>query len=156
MRNKKEYTVTAEGRDKGKIFVITEMHAVKGEDWAIRAIRLAQKGGADVPGGLNAGIAGIAAIGILAILQGGEIDELRPLFREMLSCVELMTDRAKMHTRPIIVDSEDDENNDIQEIKTLLLLRKEWLDLHLDFSIADALSKLTSGTASADSSTTRT
>lgn len=149
MRNKKTYKVAAQNRDKGKVFLITEMSAADGEDWALRALRLAQRSGADVPGGLNAGMAGIAAMGILTVLQGGEVEELRPLFKEMMGCVQIMTDEAKSFSRPLVEYAEDDDNNDIQEISTRVLLRKEWLDLHLDFSIADALSQWTSTTTPA-------
>jgi hypothetical protein len=148
MRNKKTLTIAAKNRDQGKTFLITELPAALGEDWAIRALRLAQRSGADIPGGLSSGMAGVAALGILAVLEGTDnINELRPLFKEMMACVQIMTDLKTQFTRPLVEDAADDDNNDIQEISTRVLLRKEWLDLHLDFSIADALSELTKKTA---------
>jgi len=147
-RKTKEITITAQGsRDKGKTFVIKELPAAEGEDWAMRALRLAQRSGADIPGGVQAGMAGIAAIGILTVLEGSSnIDELRPLFADMMRCVKILTDRATYNLRPLI---EDGINDDIEEIGTRILLRKEWLNLHLDFSIADALSQLAAQTTSA-------
>lgn len=149
-RKSKEITITTDGsRDKGKTFVITELPAAAGEDWAMRALRLAQRSGADIPGGVQAGMAGIAAIGILTVLEGSSnIDELRPLFADMMACVKILTDKKTGHLRKLV---EDGVNDDIEEIGTRIALRKEWLNLHLDFSIADALSKLTSGTTSATS-----
>lgn len=159
MRNKKIVKIEGDlktNRDAGKTFVITELSSYHGEDWAIRALRLAQRAKADIPGGLNAGMAGVAAVGILAVLEGTDnFDELRPLFKEMMDCVQVMTDEKTGFTRPLIdgtADSDAKANDDIQEIKTRFLLRKEWLNLHLDFSIAEVLSKLvekTSGTTSA-------
>lgn len=150
MRRKKTYTVQSDNpnnRDKGKVFVLTELSAAQGEDWALRALRLAQRSGADIPGGLQAGMAGIAAVGILTVLGGADdVEELRPLFKEMMGCVEIMTDHKTQFTRPLV---DDGVNADIEEIGTRVVLRKEWLDLHLDFSIADALLKLTSKTSSA-------
>jgi hypothetical protein len=140
-RKIKEVTVSDKGsRDFNKTFIITEMPAAQGEDWAMRALRLAQRSGADIPGGVQAGMAGIAAIGILTVLEGStNIDELRPLFSEMMACVKILTDKKTGHARKL---TEDGLNDDIEEIGTRIMLRKEWLNLHLDFSIADALSKL--------------
>lgn len=146
MRRKNTYTVEAPGRDKGKVFVLTELPAWAGADWALRALRLAQRAKVDIPGGLNAGMAGVAALGILTVLQSADdFEQLRPLLKEMMDCVVVMTDPKTQFTRPLV---EDGISDDIEEIGTYFLLRKEWLDLHLDFSIADALSKLTSATTS--------
>jgi hypothetical protein len=152
-RKIKEITITAEGsRDKGKTFVITELAADLGEDWALRALRLAQRSGADIPNGVQAGMAGIAAVGILTVLSGSTSDaELRPLFDDMMACVEIVSDKKTGFRRKLVIDRAIPDNDDIQEIGTRILLRKEWLNLHLDFSIADALSKLTSKTTSAAS-----
>ena len=136
MRKVKAVTITAEGRDKGKVFVLTELPAFDGEDWALRALRLAQRSGVDIPGGVQGGMAGIAAVGILTVLSGStDIEELRPLLRDMMKDVKIVTDKKTQFTRALVAD-------DIEEIGTLLTIRKEWLNLHLDFSIADALSKL--------------
>ena len=155
-RRVKTYVVPSDdprNRDKTKTFVITEMSAFDGEDWAIRALRLAQKSGVNVPGGLNAGMQGVAAVGILALLEGSDdIDEVRELLREMMACVKIMTDQKTMFTRPLVERDKDDDNNDIQEISTRVILRREWLNLHLDFTLADALSELVAkppGTTSA-------
>lgn len=146
-RKTKEVPITLDGsRDKGKKFVITEMSAHDGEMWALKALRLAQRSGVDIPGGVQAGMAGIAAVGIMTCLGGStNFDELKPLFDEMMASVEIVTD-AKGSTRRLV---DDGLNQDIEEIGTRIAIRKEWLNLHLDFSIADALSTSISTTASA-------
>lgn len=148
-RKIKEVAVTAEGsRDRGKKFVITELPADQGEDWALRALRIAQRSGVDLPGGVQAGMAGVAAVGIMTVLSSStDIDELRPLFADMMACVEIVTDVKTGFRRKIVVDPAIPDNDDIQEIGTRILLRREWLTLHLDFSVADALSKLNSTTS---------
>lgn len=149
MRKEKDITITDEGsRDRTKTYVIRELPAAAGEDWAMRALRLAQRSGADIPGGVQAGMAGIAAIGILTVLEGSSnIDELRPLLADMMRCVKIVTDKKTRHARDI-----DEASDDIEEIRTRIVLRKEWLNLHLDFSIADALSTFVSKTTSAANS----
>lgn len=150
MRKTKAVTITADGRDKGKTFILTELPAFDGEDWALRALRLAQRSGADIPGGVQAGMAGIAAVGILTVLSGStDVDELRPLLRDMMKDVKIVTEPKTQFTRTLVAD-------DIEEISTLMEIRKEWLNLHLDFSVADALSKLNPQTTSATSQNTRT
>lgn len=155
MRKTKEVKIATEGsRDKGKTFVITEMSAYDGEMWAIRAMRIAQKSGADIPGGIQAGMAGIAAVGVLAVLEGStNFDEVKPLLDDMMRCVEIVTDKQTGFRRTIndAGSGEEAVNDDIEEIGTRFLLRREWLNLHMDFSIADALSKLISTTPSASS-----
>ena len=148
-RKTKLVTVGDEGgRDKGKIFLITELSAFDGEDWTLRALRLAQRAGTDVPGGIQGGMAAVAAIGIMTILSSAtDIDELRPLFADMMACVQIMTDPKTQHVRKLIdrgANAQGGVNEDIEESGTRLLLRKEWLDLHLNFSVAEAISTLIS------------
>ncbi len=138
MRKKKAVAITADGRDKGKVFLVTEHDVYDAEDWAINALRLAQRSGVDIPGGIQSGMSGIAAIGILTVLGSAtSMDELRPLLATMMREVKIITDQKTQFTRPLVAD-------DIEEISTLLQIRKEWLDLHLNFSAADAISNLIS------------
>ena len=140
-RKSKTITISDHGsRDRGKVFLITELPASLAEDWALRAIRLAQRAGADVPEGIQGGMAGIAAVGILTVLSGADdVDQLRPLLSEMMDCVQIVTDPKTGFARKLV---QDGVNEDIEEIRTRIMLRKEWLNVHLDFSIADALSEL--------------
>lgn len=127
-RTKLNYTVTQEGRDLGKTFVITEMSAFKGESWAMRAILAMIKSGVQLPDGYeNLGMAGVAEIGLKA-LAGVDMQTLEPLLAEMLECVTFVPDTSKPHvTRKLFVDS------DIEEILTLITLRTEVFKLHTGF-----------------------
>jgi hypothetical protein len=128
---RKEATFTAtDGRDKGRRYKITEMGARQSEEWAGRAIFTLMNCGVDIPDDmLSKGLAGLAAIGIKA-LSKVPFDAAKPLFDEMMACVEFMPDPKNASVvRPLIDD-------DTEEVSTRLKLRKAVLDLHLDFFIA--------------------
>ena len=126
-RKELRYTVSAEGRDKGKVFVLTEMSARRGHAWATRALFAVMNGGVDLGDGLiGAGFAGLAAVGIKA-LGNISVNVGAPLMDELFSCVVIMPDPSKPQvTRPLIDD-------DTEEVATLFLLQKEVLGLHIDF-----------------------
>jgi hypothetical protein len=128
---RKEATFTAtDGRDKGRRYHIVEMSSRQSEEWAGRAIFTLMNFGVDIPDDmLTKGLAGLAAIGIKA-LSKVPFEAARPLFEEMMGCVEFMPDPKNAAVlRPLIDD-------DIEEVATRLKLRKAVLDLHLDFFIA--------------------
>lgn len=126
------YTVTADGRDKGKTFLITEMGAAQGEEWGARALFTAMNCGVEVPDELlSSGLAGLAALGMKS-LNRVPYDLVKPLFDEMMGCVQIIPDRANpAFVRPLIDD-------DVEEISTRLMLRKATITLHLDFFLAAA------------------
>ena len=133
-RNTKSLTISAEGRDKGKTFLLTEMSAVRAEKWAARALLALLKSGVELPeDAAQAGLAGIAAVGIKAF---GSIDWnlAEPLLDEMMECVQFVYDPRK----PGAVRALFEE--DIEEVTTRLSVRKELLELHLGFSLAAKLS----------------
>jgi hypothetical protein len=132
MRKTLTYTVTAEGRDKGKVFLITEMPASQAEEWATRALFTAMNYGVEIPDELlSAGLAGLAALGIKSLAKV-PYEMVKPLFDEMMGCVQIVPDRANPEfVRPLIED-------DVEEIATRLMLRKATLTLHLDFFLAAA------------------
>ena len=136
MRNHKLIVIDKEGRDKGKTFKITEMPAMKAEKWATRALLALLHSGIEVPDdAANAGLAGIAAMGIAAF-AGLKWQDADPLLEEMMTCVQIIPDASNpMVVRPIMEMADD-----IEEVSTLFFLRKEVLELHLGFSIADKLS----------------
>jgi len=136
---RKEITVTidAEGRDRGKQFIIREMSAMKAEKWAARAMLALMRSGIEVPQDVaEAGLSGIAAMGLRA-LAGIHFEEAEPLMAEMMACVEYIPDRSRpMVKRPLVED-------DIEEVLTILRLREEVLSLHVGFSIAEYRSRRT-------------
>lgn len=131
-RKIQQVTIEAEGRDKGKVFVVQEMPATQAEKWAMRAFLALVKGGAEIPDDVaEAGLAGLASLGVKA-LNGMSFSDAEPLMDEMFTCVKIMPDP----TRPNVV--RDLLETDIEEIATRLRLRKEVLALHFDFFTAAA------------------
>jgi hypothetical protein len=127
-----DYTVVDEGRDKGKLFLLTEMPASHAESWAMRAILALMAGGVDLPEGFERlGMAGMAELGIKA-LSRLKWEDAEPLLTEMWQCVQIIPDPGK----PQIVRRLIEE--DIEEIATRINLRMEIWKLHVDFSKAAA------------------
>lgn len=123
-------------RDAGKHFLITEKPAVQAEKWAARALMAAANAGIDIPPEvIKMGAGAALAIGLRALLSMSFADA-EPLLDEMLQCVEIVPDPK----RPEVVRSLDEE--DVEEVATLLLLRSEVIEIHTGFSIAAFLSNL--------------
>lgn len=117
-------TIDAHGRDNGKVFVITEMSAMAAEEWAGRALFAMMNASVDIPDNIaNAGLAAVAALGI-ASLTKISFDAAKPLLDEMFECV-------KIQPSPNVVRALIDD--DIEEVATRVLLRKEIFKLHTDF-----------------------
>lgn len=122
-------TISAEGRDKGKVFVLTELSAYEAEDWAGRALFALMNAGVEIPDNIaEGGLAGVAAMGFKAITKL-PFDSAKPLLDKMMECVQIQP--SPTVTRALIPD-------DIEEVATLLQLRKQVLGLHMDFSMAAA------------------
>ena len=137
-RRTKIFTVVSEdpeNRDKGKNFLLTEMSAVQAEKWAARALLALLKSGIELPeNAASAGLAGVAAVGIKAF---GSIswDLAEPLLDEMMTCVRFIPPAKGVEPMDLLPDM-------IEEVTTLLAIRKELLELHLGFSLAAKLSTL--------------
>lgn len=139
-RKEKTIVITTEGRDKGKMFHITELPASESEAWAARALFTMMNCGVEIPDDLlAAGLAGIAAIGIKS-LSRVPYEMAKPLFDQMMECIAIVPDpkqplvkRGYGGVGPMIED-------DIEEVSTRLQLRKAVLDLHLDFFLTAARS----------------
>lgn len=139
---RREITVTieAEGRDKGKIFLIKEMASQRGEDWATRLLLALAANGVQVPDNFfDMGMAGVAAMGIRAI-GGMPWTAAKPLLDEMMLCVRIQPGSDERIKRALIDTGSD--GDDIEEIGTRVQLREAWITLHTGFSIAAELSKL--------------
>jgi len=151
MRRTKDIPITIEGRDKGKIFTITEMACSQAERWAARAFLALAKGGVDIPEDIEqAGMAGLAAIGMRAF-AGLRWEDVEDLMDEMFMCVSIKTDPQKLpeFTRPLVEE-------DIDEISTRGYLRVEIFALHTGFSVPAILSQLKSMKDRAGSSKPKT
>ena len=135
-RTTANFTIQDDGRDKGKLFVLTEMPASRAESWAMRAILALMAGGVELPDGFERmGMAGMAEVGIKA-LAGLRWEVAEPLLAEMWECVQIMPDPA----RPSLVRGLIEE--DIEEILTRIKLRAEVWQLHAGFLKAVAPSAL--------------
>jgi len=125
-RRKETVTIEAEGRDKGKVFVITEMPADQAERWAIRALLALAKAGVTVTDAAQ-GMAGLAAAG-LAALGSLPYEAVGPLMAEMFSCV-----KYQHQPNQPLQDIDDGERSQIEEVATRLELRKRIFKLHTGF-----------------------
>lgn len=137
-RRVKTVTISAEGRDQNKVFVLREMPASQVEKWAARALLALAKSGVNISDeAAQAGLAGVAAIGIQAF-SGIPWDLAEPLLDEMFECVKIQPGDNPAVTRALLED-------DVEEVATRLKLRLELFELHTGFSMT--AKKLTSGLA---------
>lgn len=126
-RKTTEITVTAEGRDKGKHFFLKEMPCSQAEKWAIRAFMGMAKAGLQVPEDIKAmGIVGVAIMGMTAFARI-PYDEAEPLLDEMMQCVGVVPDPSRPNVVRALIE------DDIEEVATRLMLRKELIELHTGF-----------------------
>ena len=114
------------GRDKGRVFLITEMSAAHADNWAMRALIALVNGGVDL-GGLSPqqGMMGMAGVALDA-LGRLKADNAIPLLNELLDCVQIIPEGGR--PRPLNMDF-----NDVEDFTTLWRLRKEVFALHTDF-----------------------
>jgi hypothetical protein len=148
-RRTKDFKVEASGRDQGKIFRLTEMSAFATEVWAAKALLALLNAGVDIPDNVkDAGLAGLASIALSA-LGKMPAESLIPLMEEMMTCVQAVPDPRNPLPRPLFPD-------DIEEVMTLLKIRKELLELHLGFSLAAKLSSSTASAAEAETTSQTT
>lgn len=118
-------TITADGRDKGKQYIVTEADPFRTEAWCTRALFAAMNAGVDIPENIaSAGLAGVVALGAKALALV-PYDTAKPLLDEMLTCVQYKV--AGGVTRGLGYDG------DIEELSTILQLRKVIVGLHTDF-----------------------
>lgn len=127
------------GRDAGKTYILTELPAEQAEKWAVKVwLALARSGSTFKVSEdeIQSGLAGVAS----ALLRQGinlfahmRFEDAEPLMDEMFSCIQVRdkTDKGKVNPRRLYPV-------DIQEWQTRLLLRKEVLALHVDFSATAA------------------
>lgn len=122
-RRTRIHTVGADGgRDAGKAFLITEMDSESAEWWAFQVLQALL--GSDAAIDFDAPLAQMARQGFGALSKLPP-DKAKPLLEQMITCV-----RVKL---PGSNDSRDLLPNDIEEVKTRIMLRKEVLELHTGF-----------------------
>lgn len=132
----RDVTITEEGPDKGKTFVIRQMPLIQGDRWANRVALALCKSGVDISGLTQKGKGGktefvglldIASVINIALkaLGGVEDDVAQALLDELMKHVSLKLPSGD--TRGVMVET------DIASISTLWKLRIEAIKVNLDF-----------------------
>lgn len=143
-RKQKFVTCDHDGRDKGKVFCLTEMPASRAEKWAARALFAMGKAGFDVPDEIaGMGMAAVAVYGLRGVMSV-DFGDAEPLMDEMMACVQYVPDPGSRDIMRALYD------DDIDEVKTLAFLRGEIIELHTGFSIAAAISSIPAAIAPTD------
>lgn len=127
-------TIQEEGRDHGKVFILTEMPAIPAEVWATQAMWLLVEAGMKVSEDEQAaGMEGLDSVRATAALD--PIESMRfaralqsPTLDAWWGCVQY---QHKPGQAPMPIDR--GENCPIEEIKTVAFLRMQVLTLHTDF-----------------------
>lgn len=133
-----EYTAT-QGRDKGKIFKLTEMDCAKAEELALRVTFLLERSGIELPPEVQGtGVLAVAAAGYKAFFQHCSYEDVKPILDEMWKCVQIVPPNGNREL------AREPMPSDIEEVSTRLMLRKEVFKLHVDFSTGDEDSTSTS------------
>lgn len=133
-RKTKLITITTANRDEGKQFLITEASSDATERWGMRVFMAMSRANIDIDASaLDAGMAGVATIALRS-LASMQFDDAMPLLTEMMLCVKYVPIGLKgLELARNLVET------DVEEITTLLLLREEVIDLHVGFSVRDAI-----------------
>lgn len=140
-------TITAEGRDKGKTFILHEMPSDQGERWFIRLVLALANAGAKVPEEiLFAGAAGFAEL--LPTLRNSLVVAIRAAqgldYKELSALLDEMTPYIKWQPPGMPAPPEQNifpgNNSQIEEVATWFKLRFELIQLHVGFSLAAAVS----------------
>jgi len=146
MRKTADFEVTDEGRDKGKVFRITEMAAIPASKWASRVLFAVAQAGVDLPAEVMAGgMASIPYVGLQALLHVNYATA-EPLLDELLGCVQVK-EKAVIRART---------PDDIEEVATIFKLYGEVLKLHTGFSLAGDPSQSSPPAQTSNSSNTPT
>ena len=151
MARKTKTLVIESGRDKGKSFLITEMPVTRADKWANTALLAMLRGGVDV-GNVNFGLiadtigvgdapkidpmGGMLELARITIAGLGNVTET--VGQELLD--QLINDCAQVISSGGVVRQMLSIDDEIEDLKTLWMLRKESLLLHIDF-LADGSSQ---------------
>lgn len=144
MRKTEEVWVTGDGRDYGKLYVITEMPARQAEMWAFKAFNALARSNVQIPDTVvGAGIVGVWVLGV-KMLFAMDFATMPELLEEMMACAQFCPDPVgnRNFLRPLVGDQAIDD--DVEEVETRIHLREQIFKLHVGFTPAEAISKLTS------------
>ncbi|SRR6266705_422397 len=159
-RREMDVVISDEGRDKGKLFHLTEMPSTQGEDMALRIFLALAKAGVDVPEEIQeAGFAGLVSWGVRS-LTGVSFEEAKAVKDELFSsCVQIVPDPQHPDVRRgkgafsvgALVES------DVEEVATRVALYRKLVTLHTGFfSDAVVSTSATAPTTAGNGQATRT
>jgi len=151
MARKTKTLVIESGRDQGKSFLITEMPVTRADKWANTALLAMLRGGVDVSD-VNFGLiadtigvgdapkidpmGGMLELARITIAGLGNVTET--VGQELLD--QLINDCAQVISSGGVVRQMLSIDDEIEDLKTLWMLRKESFLLHIDF-LADGSSQ---------------
>lgn len=132
-RNTKEIFIES-GRDAGKKFVITEKSALESEKFFVKLLLSVGKN--TNLGEVIANQGSLTALAnkeaILEILLSLDFDVAQELMDDMMTCIQFKyVTKGIPETRPLVKE-------DIQDISTLMKLREEVINLHINFTDAES------------------
>ena len=144
-RKTEKVVITADNRDKGKTYLITEMPPFQAAKWARHAllslnvnmleiswlrsmVEVDENGKLSLAKIADLEMAGVAAIGILNVLSAVPESVMDSLMEDMLACCEFIPG-ANLPGRPVV----DQVEGDIEEPSTIITLQASAIGLHLDF-----------------------
>lgn len=134
MALKKEIvTIIADNRDKGKVFIVSEMPARPFEKWAVRALTAMGQAGIELPEDvMGLGGMGLAILGFKSLVKI-KAEQAEELLDEMFQYFEIQPDPNNPAIKRPIIDS------DIEELTTRLKLRLVWWEVQTGFQLAGKL-----------------
>lgn len=126
-----------ENRDAGKSFLITEKPAIQAKKWADRFFAAMDTKQMIIPPGISA--LGMVGVYLLAVntMSGAPWGDVEKLMDELLDCVQFVPE-------PPLVPRALVREVDFEEMATINHLQWEVIALHGNFTLADAISMLTS------------
>lgn len=120
-------------RDNGKSFVLKEMDAYRGQDWALRALLALAASGVHVPPqALSSGWGALAGYAFDALL-GVRYTDIAPLLEEMIGQARFTAQPENENFPTLAI--KPGENCQVEEIKTFLILHRELFELHTGFTV---------------------
>jgi hypothetical protein len=130
-RKELRHTITSEGRDKGKVFILTEMPSDQGERIANRMIFALLNTGAAIPEeALGAGWAALAAVGVQAIGML-RYDTVQSILEEAWAFSVRYQHSPQLLPQEIIPGV----NSPIEEVRTRYEIHLALWKLHTGFSL---------------------
>lgn len=155
MLKTKDVVIEADGRDRGKVFLLTEMPSARAERWAAKVFNGLARSNVEIPDTVvGAGIVGVWVMGV-KMLFAMDFAICEDLMDEMMRCVQFIPDKTHPEIMRPIIGALAIES-DIEEVETRIKLREEVFALHVGFTPAEAISKLTSALNPQDSPNTET